>query len=434
MSKLTLRSPEDRLIIKQQFVLAFWSVSAAFGAYFCMYAFRKPFTAATYSGGEVWGYSEKTVLVTAQTLGYALSKFLGIRFVAEVRPSVRAWALLGMVGLAELALLGFGVVPRGFSPIFLFLNGLALGMVFGMVLGFLEGRRQTEALAAGLCTSFILADGITKSVGTWLLDQGIPERWMPGLAGLLFLFPLFLFTWMLAQVPPPDPSDEANRSERRPMLAMDRRSFLKRYGMGLLGVVLMYLVVTILRSVRADFAPEIWKGLGLNTAPALFTRSELPVALGVLVINGLCVVIPDNRRAFFAALGIAGSGLLLVSLAVLALWSHAIGGFWFMVLAGLGLYLPYVAVHTTIFERLLAMTRERGNVGFLMYLADATGYLGYVAVMFGKGMTRADGSFLAYFERIALVGSLVSLALLAHSSVWFARRRNLVAASPHEDA
>ena len=52
-----------------------------------------------------------------------------------------------------------------------------------------------------------------------------------------------------------------------------------------------------------------------------------------------------------------------------------------MVLHGLGLYLPYVAVHTTIFERLIAMTRDRGNIGYLMYLADAFGYLGYVVVM-----------------------------------------------------
>ena len=54
-----------------------------------------------------------------------------------------------------------------------------------------------------------------------------------------------------------------------------------------------------------------------------------------------------------------------------------------MVLMGLGLYLPYVAIHTTVFERLIAMTRERGNLGFLMYLADAVGYLGYAVVMVG---------------------------------------------------
>ncbi len=52
-----------------------------------------------------------------------------------------------------------------------------------------------------------------------------------------------------------------------------------------------------------------------------------------------------------------------------------------MVLFGLGLYLPYVTVHTTVFERLLAMTREKGTIAFLLTLADSAGYLGYIGVM-----------------------------------------------------
>ena len=36
--------------------------------------------------------------------------------------------------------------------VWLFVNGLPLGMVFGLVIGFLEGRKVTEALSAGpLC-------------------------------------------------------------------------------------------------------------------------------------------------------------------------------------------------------------------------------------------------------------------------------------------
>ncbi len=35
----------------------------------------------------------------------------------------------------------------------------------------------------------------------------------------------------------------------------------------------------------------------------------------------------------------------------------------------LGLYFPYVAIHATVFERLMAMNRDRGNIAYLMYLA-----------------------------------------------------------------
>jgi hypothetical protein len=37
-------------------------------------------------------------------------------------------------------------------------------------------------------------------------------------------------------------------------------------------------------------------------------------------------------------------------------------------------------------ERLMAMTRDRGNIGYRMYLADAFGYLGYAAGDLGRGV------------------------------------------------
>ncbi len=182
-------APEVREARRSPLAWAVWSAAAAFGAYFCMYAFRKPFTAATYSGGLVWGIGEKTALVTAQVLGYTLSKVIGIRVVAEMSPEKRAAAILVLIAMAEAALVLFAVAPSPLHVACLFLNGLPLGMVFGMVLGFLEGRRLTEALTAGLCASFILADGVTKSVGTWLLQNGVTERWMPALAGLVLRAP-----------------------------------------------------------------------------------------------------------------------------------------------------------------------------------------------------------------------------------------------------
>src|SRR5215475_10801664 len=200
-----LRPPSNRL------GLSIWTVVAAFGSYFCMYGFRKPFTAAGYENFTLMGLSYKSVLVTAQALGYTLSKFIGIRVISEMPPARRSRAILSLIGMAQAALLLFALVPAPWNFICLFANGLPLGMVFGLVVGFLEGRRNTEALAAGLCASFILADGLTKSVGTWLLDQGVGERAMPGLAGLIFGAPLLFFVWMLTRIPPPDARDIALR-------------------------------------------------------------------------------------------------------------------------------------------------------------------------------------------------------------------------------
>jgi hypothetical protein len=408
--------------------VALGGVIAAFGTYFCMYGFRKPFTVATYSDvAPFWGIDFKVLLIVVQVIGYTLSKFVGVWYIGEVQPHRRIPSLLLQIGSAEIALLLFAVTPAPFNAIWLFFNGLMLGMIFGLVLGFLEGRRHTEALIAALCTSFILADGAVKSVGSWLMSQGVPELWMPFTAGMLFVLPLVICCSILKRMPPPDARDVAARSERSTMAAADRRRFLKRYGFGLAPIVLMYLLVTILRSVRADFAPEIWAGLGVTVDPGIFTRSEAFVALGVLVLNGSMILIKNNRSAFFVAVGLACLGLVLTGTAVEGLKNTLISPFMFMVFLGLGLYLPYIAVHTTIFERFIAMTRDRGTIGYLMYVADAIGYLGYVAVLLARQLIDCESSdgLLSAFLTLCTVVALVGAALLIPVVMYFRRLRSL---------
>ena len=51
--------------------------------------------------------------------------------------------------------------------------------------------------------------------------------------------------------------------------------------------------------------------------------------------------------------------------------------FWLIVLTGFGIYLPYLTITTSVFERMIAITRHKANIGFLMYIVDSIGYLGY---------------------------------------------------------
>jgi hypothetical protein len=397
-----------------------WCVLAAFGAYACMYGFRKPFTAAGYGGADA-----KAWLVTAQVLGYTLSKFIGIKVISEMTAARRARVLLGIIAIAELSLVLFGVTPAPFNAVWMFLNGLVLGMVFGLVLGFVEGRCLTEFFVAGLCASFILSDGVAKSVGSLLLQAGVSEPWMPSTAGLIFALPLMIFVWMLTQIPAPTPQDEAARSQRVPMTRSDRFAMLRRHGVGLFGFVFAYLLITVVRSIRADFAPEIWTGLGMSGQPAVFTQSELWVTLGVVVTNGALVLVRENRRAFFTGIGLATGGLAFGLAALVGHHFGVLSPFSFMVLLGVGMYVPYVAVHTTIFERLIALTRERGNIGYLMYLADAAGYLGYVAVMLMRSAFPQGGSFLDFFRITASALLGTALVTLLGAWVFFARHSKL---------
>jgi hypothetical protein len=405
---------------RQDWAIAAWAIIAAFGCYFCMYAFRKPFTAAGFSGTPFWGVEYKVLLVTSQVLGYTLSKFIGIRVIAEMSPERRARGIVWLVASALLALVLFGLTPRPWNLLCLFLNGLPLGMVFGLVMGFLEGRKLTELLVAGLCASFILADGVTKSVGTWLLGQGVSEEWMPAAAGGIFLLPLAGFVWMLTRIPAPTPQDHAARSPRFTMNQADRRSFLVRYAPGITMLVVIYLLVTILRSLRADFQPEIWKQLGGISDPTVFTQTEVWVALGVLLLNGGNVLIGNNRLAFYTALLTCGLGFGLLAAGLLGHRAGWLGGYSFMTLVGLGLYLPYVAFHTSIFERLVALTRERANIGFLMYVVDSCGYLGYVAIMLVKNFGNFSADFLELLIFASWITVVASTTCLLGTAAYFA--------------
>ncbi|MEZ6080787.1 MAG: DUF5690 family protein [Pirellulaceae bacterium] len=398
-----------------------WTVVAAFGTYFCMFAFRKPFTVSQYSDVTAWEWQYKTIAVVAQVFGYAVSKVIGVKIVSEMTANYRAASIIGLILFAELALILFGLVPAPYNIFCLFLNGLPLGIIFGLVLGFLEGRQRTEALAACLCTSFILADGATKSVGKALLVAGVNEFWMPAVAGALFLLPLLGFVWMLAQIPQPTAHDVAARSERVPLNAAERRAFFNRYAGGLIPLLLMFFLISLLKSIRSDFMPDIWKSLGITTSPALFSYSELLVGLTVTLANGAAVLVINNYRAFQLALATCIAGCVVLLLATLGEQTQVISPFAFMVLIGVGLFLPYVATHTTIFERLIAMTRDRGNLVFLLYLADAIAYMGYIGVMLARNALQPSGDFMAFFRPTCYVAGVLSLVCMVACQLYFAR-------------
>ena len=53
-----------------------------------MYAFRKPFTAATFDAVPGWHFAldYKIALVIAQAAGYAASKLIGVKVISEIEP------------------------------------------------------------------------------------------------------------------------------------------------------------------------------------------------------------------------------------------------------------------------------------------------------------------------------------------------------------
>jgi hypothetical protein len=398
------------------------AAAAAFCTYFCMYAFRKPFTAATFENQELWGLGFKTVLVISQLLGYMLSKFIGIKVIAEMPPRFRAASILGLITIAEVALVGFAFAPPVLQVLMMFLNGLPLGMVFGLVLGYLEGRKQTEALSAALCASFIVSSGVVKSIGRWLItDIGVGEFSMPMFVGLIFLLPLCLSVVLLARTPPPDQKDLELRARRTTMSREQRRQFLARYWPGLTLLVFVYMALTIVRSARDDFSVEIWRDLGVGAAPQVFAQSETLVAIAVTALNALAIWITGNLAAIRVTITMMCLAFALAATATFAQSLGVMSAMFFMVTCGIGLYVPYVAFHTTVFERLIAASRMPGNLGFLMYFADAIGYLGYSIVLVFRTRFESPASVLPSFRWILFIVSASSIVALLSAGIYFTR-------------
>ncbi|MDZ4679243.1 MAG: DUF5690 family protein [Saprospiraceae bacterium] len=395
----------------------------AFVTYGCIYAFRKPFTAATFSGMEIWGVQYKITLVISQVAGYALSKFIGIRLISSLSAARRATSVLIMIGIAGVSLLGFALTPPSWGPFWLFMNGLPLGMGWGLIFSYIEGRRVTEALAAFLCINFILSSGFVKTLGKWIMmDWGVSEFWMPLSIAMLLLPLLLLGLWVMEHLPAPSAEDIAQRTQRQPMNRETRKALFRKYAPGLLVLVAIYLALTILRDVRDNFTVEIWAELGYGGQPSVLTIAEIPVALLVLAFVAALALIKKNDRALWINHAIVVGGALVMIVTTVMFQSGHLSPVVWMIFSGVGIFLPYILFNGVIFDRLLAVFRETGNVGFLIYIADSIGYLGSVLVLLWRNFGKADLSWVQFFTALCLYGAIFILLLGLVSWAYFRRK------------
>ena len=403
---------------------AFWftlfTSLAAFSLYTCVYAFRKTFAAATFDGMSYGGVDYKSWLVIFQIFGYGLSKFIGIKVISELKAHARSVGILLMVTIAGISWLLFALVPAPYNIVFLFTNGLPLGMVWGMVFGYLEGRRMTEVLGAALSISFIFSSGLCRSTGAYLIrDWQVTETWMPFVACCIFIVPLLLFLYLLDKVPPPSLLDEELLTKRQPMSLAERKKFIHSFLPGIILFVLCYVLLTIYRDFRDNFSAEVWKTLGYGNSPEIFTTTEVPVSLAVLIIMGSLMLIKNNKLALMLNHVIIGIGLMLIGVSTLLFEHHYIDAPAWMILIGLGLYMGYVPFNSIFFDRLIAAFQYVGTVGFIMYVADSSGYLGSVSIVLFKEFGYRDLSWLAVFISSGYIISVLGTILIAGSMLYF---------------
>lgn len=412
------------LLSHSKVFFVFWCMLAAFGTYFCMYAFRKPFTSGTYAGMSLWDLDYKAVLIIAQVFGYMVSKFLGIKVISELKASGRKKLIICLILFAEVSLLLFGLVPYPYNFFFLFLNGLPLGMVWGIIFSYLEGRRFTEMLAMGMSISLIVSSGIIKTI-YFMVHEWLPfisEFWMPCVMGLLFLPAFLVFVWMLSVIPEPDETDKLLRVERLPMTAEDKRLALKEYGPAILGIGLIYTMLTTMRDFRDNFSVEIWNEIAPHWDKTVFSLTEAISGVIVLIAIGCLSLIRNNIKGFWGTQYLVALGLMISGGSTLLFHLQLLSPFFWMLLVGMGLFLAYTPIQVVLFERMIALFKIKANAGFFVYMCDSAGYLGSVGLLLYKEFFMKDLSWAKVLMQFSYFLTVICMLLLILSAIFFNRK------------
>ena len=387
-----------------------------------MYAFRKPFTIGLYADMPSFlGIEYKNLLVIAQVLGYTASKFFGIKFISELKNIGRGKLIFILIVLSWIPLLLFPILPAPINILCFFLNGFPLGIIWGIVFSFVEGRRATDFIGATLAVSFIVSSGVIKSIAKWLqLTYHISENWVPFYTGLVFILPIIVFIYLLEKIPAPTPEEIELKAPRLPMTKSDRLSFFKEFKIGIIAFIFIYLILTLFRDLRDNFAANIWNDLGYANNASVFTNTELPIALIVLVLIASMIIIKKNKLAFLISILIIIVGFVVVGVSTFLFKLNILNGYNWMLLVGLGLYMGYIPFNSLLFDRMIATFRIKGNVGFLIYLLDSFGYLASVIVISIKGSAHLQLNWAQFYAKgvlyFSVLGLLASLAAFVYYS------------------
>ncbi len=206
------------------------------------------------------------------------------------------------------------------------------------------------------------------------------------------------------------------------MVKESRKRFLKTFGLGLGIVTVTYLFLTVMRDVRDNYMANIWNELGYGDNYSIFTKTETSTSLIILLIMGMLVLIRKNIRALSVVHFVIAAGFALAGISSVLFITGKMSGPLWMQLTGLGLYMGYIPFNCIFFERLIASFRVAGNVGFLIYFADAFGYLGSVVVMLSKEFMQLQLNWSQFYSHGVVIGAVLGLAGTVFSWFYFNKK------------
>jgi hypothetical protein len=206
------------------------------------------------------------------------------------------------------------------------------------------------------------------------------------------------------------------------MDARERIAFVRTFAVGLVPLFAVYVAATAYRDFRDNYGVEIFARLGYEEEPGLFTQTEIPVALGVLLTLAALNLVRDNRRGLAGAFVVMLAGAAILGGATMLLDAGSIDGLTFMIAVGLGSYLIYVPFNTVLFDRMIAATRVQATAVFAIYVADALGYTGSIATQLYKDFGDPSATRLEFFRGFSYAFAIGAGVLLLGALVYFWRR------------
>lgn len=203
------------------------------------------------------------------------------------------------------------------------------------------------------------------------------------------------------------------------MTAAQRRAFVVQFAFGLAALVVFYTFLTAYRSFRDDFARELWVAMGYTDKPAIFTQSELPIAIIVFIAITWMMRIRNNQKAFIIYHWVIIASCVLIAGSTLLFQMKLLAPFPWMISVGLGAYMCYVPYNCVLFDRMIAAFRVVANSGFLIYVADSFGYLGSVGVMLYKNFGQPNLSWLDFFISFSYILAATGVFTVLASVFYF---------------
>ena len=260
---------------------------AALLSYSLVYALRKPFTAATFDGMELFGMDYKIATSIIQIFGYMVSKFIGIKLISELKREYRLKFILVSILVVRTLFGSFRMPAPPVQCVGVVLQRTVAWLYVGeSSSGFLEGRRVTDLLASLFGLSIAVSSGTAKSIGLFVVDTlHVSEFWMPALIGAVALPLLAGLGYILDHLPKPTAEDKALRVERVTLNKQQRWNLFRSLFAPILTLLFFAnLFLTVLQDVKEDFLVKIIDVNAAGLSPWVFAKVDGVVTLIILAI------------------------------------------------------------------------------------------------------------------------------------------------------